>query len=164
MNSAATEKPATSVSGVREKKPRKSESVKDRPKGVEQLSLAIQQNRLDNRTLAAKQITQAREVISAAPLEASKALCIDTLAQTAAILTAITSELSRPGVKVLDDSGNLNPLIGESLFRTQDSMRRTISTLMKLEGKGEAQPGNADGQGAKDIAGLILEVSSHEGQ
>lgn len=158
MPKSTTKKPTSPASSARQKKPRPSESVKDRPKTVAELTLAIQQDRLDNRTLAAKQITQAREVIGAAPLEASKALCIDSLAQTAAILTAITSELSKPGMKVLDESGNLNPLIAESLFRTQDSMRRTISTLMKLEGKGAAPAPPKDQGGEMDLSSLILEA------
>ena len=159
MGKDITKKPAIQVKGTRQKKPRPSESVKDRPKNAAELELAIQQDRLDNRTLAAKQITQAREVIGAAPLEASKALCIDSLAQTAAILTAITSELSKPGTKVLEESGNLNPLIADSLFRTQDSMRRTISVLMKLEEKGGNTAAAPEGEGPKDITTIILEAT-----
>lgn len=158
MAKTTAKQPGTPATDARQKKPRPSRSVKERPTDAAGLTLAIQQDRLDNRTLAAKQVVQAREVIGAAPVEASKALCIDTLAQTAAILTAITSELSKPGVKVLDDSGNLNPLIGESLFRTQDSMRRTISVLMKLEGKGGKTPAS-DEDAAFDMSTLILQAS-----
>ena len=159
----ASRKKNKPAEGILKKRITSSRSVKDRPDTVEELAWAMQQSRLDGRTVAAKHITKAREVISQNPVEASRALCVNSLAQTATILAAISSQLSQPGTKVLEADGSLNPLIGESLLKMQDSMRRTIGTLLKLEGKGSTLPApeaTTDSNG--DIASIILEVGDHE--
>ena len=156
MTAKATEKPARLQISTRNKKPRKSESVKDRPRTVAELSLSIDAGRLDGRTVASRKMTEAREIINADAKGASRALIVDALAQGVAVLTAISCELSRPGAKVLDDSGNLTPII-EALFRSQDNLRRTVSTLIKLDGKGAAASAQ-DGKGGADLADIIIEA------
>ena len=160
MTASTTEKPAAIAPRRREKKPRKSESVKDRPNTIEQLELAIETNRLDGRTLAAKKMVETRAAISADPAAASRVLLVDALAQSTAVLLSITNVLSRPGAKVLDDKGNLTPII-ESLFRSQDNVRRTVSTMMKLDGKGAGTPAQNTTTGG-GIADIIL-ASEAEG-
>ncbi|MCL2122658.1 MAG: hypothetical protein FWH34_01065 [Desulfovibrionaceae bacterium] len=157
MTTITPEKPAPIAPRRRERRPRKSESVKDRPQTIEQLQLAIEAGRLDGRTLAAKKMTEARAVISADPVGASRILLTDALAQSTAVLMSITNVLSRPGVRVLDESGNLTPIV-EALFRSQDNLRRTVSTLMKLDGKGAGTPRPDTGTGGGTIADIILEA------
>jgi hypothetical protein len=136
-------------------------SKKLRPQSAEALALAIQDNRLDNRTRAAQDMIAVRDAIAQAPQEAAKGLVRDTLAANATIMTAVLRELTGPGVKLIGDDGAIHPLIAKTWPELQRATISAARVLASLEREGTGQPPTGR-QGEVDITTLILEAQAHE--
>ncbi len=133
-------------------------SKKLRPQSAESLALAIQDNRLDNRTRAAQDMIALRDAIAQAPQEAAKGLVRDTLAANATIMTAVLRELTGPGVKLIGDDGAIHPLIAKTWPELQRATISAARVLASLEREGTGQPPIDGEQGAMDLSTLILEA------
>lgn len=155
-------KKTLSVGDIGEQKPKRCRSKKLRPQSVESLALAIQNNRLDNRTRAAQDMIALRDAIAQAPQEAAKGLIRDTLAANATIMTAVLRELTGPGVKLIGDDGAVHPLIAKTWPELQRATISAARALASLEREGAGPPPADDKQGSKDLTTLILEVQNDE--
>lgn len=135
-----------------------SQSKKLRPQSAESLALAIQENRLDNRTRAAQDMVTLRNAIAQAPQEAAKGLVRDTLAANATIMTAVLRELTGPGVSIIGEDGAIHPLIAKTWPELQRATISAARVLAALEREGTGQPPTDGSQGEMDISTLILEA------
>lgn len=133
-------------------------SKKLRPQSAEALALAIQDNRLDNRTRAAQDMIAVRDAIASNPQEAAKGLVRDTLAANATIMTAVLRELTGPGVKLVDDDGAIYPLIAKTWPELQRATISAARVLASLERESAGQPPTEGKQGEVDITTLIIEA------
>ena len=133
-------------------------SKKLRPQSAESLALAIQDNRLDNRTRAAQDMIALRDAIASNPQEAAKGLVRDTLAANATIMTAVLRELTAPGVKLVDADGAIHPLIVKTWPELQRATISAARVLAAMERHGGDTPGkDADETGTLDISAIILD-------
>ena len=159
MSTKRTKKGDTQQAVKAGKKPRPSESKKLRPQSSEGLALAIQQNRLDNRTRAAQDMVALRDAIASNPQEAAKGLVRDTLAANATIMTAVLRELTGPGVSIIGADGAIHPLIAKTWPDLQRATLSAARVLASLERDGTGQPATTDDKPSEiDISTLILEA------
>lgn len=137
-------------------------SKKLRPQSAEALTLAIQENRLDNRTRAAQDMVALRDAIVSNPQEAAKAIVRDSLAASATIMSAVLREITGPDASIVDEDGNVHPLIAKIWPDLHRSTLQAAKALAAMEREGNPTPPTPDGEGAKDIATIILEAQAHE--
>ena len=133
-------------------------SKKLRPQSAEVLALAIQDNRLDNRTRAAQDMIAVRDAIASNPQAAAKGLVRDTLAANATIMTAVLRELTGPGVKLVGDDGAIHPLIAKTWPELQRATISAARVLATLERESTGQHVTDGRQGEIDISTLIIEA------
>lgn len=151
-------------------KQKKSCSIKDRPKNVDELVSAIERGQLDNRTNAAKKIVAMRAAIAENPAEVAKGLARDVLAVNSVITASIVKEIAGPGFSVLDEQGQLHPLIARHWPQTQKDILTAAQTLLRFEqAAGDTKPlgkpaapksGECDSEKVLDVSSLVLALNN----
>ena len=135
-----------------------SQRKKLRPQSADSLALAIQENRLDNRTRAAQDMVSLRDAIVSNPQEAAKAIVRDSLAASATIMSAVLREITGPDASIIDEDGNVHPLIAKIWPDLHRSTLQAAKALAAMEREGNPTPPDQDSEGAKDITAIILEA------
>ena len=141
--------------------PKRSRSVKDRPGTVEQLQLAIAEDRLDLRTRESQQLVAIRDAIVENPVAVSKGAVRDILAMNLTISAAIARQLTKPGASLIDADGNINPLVGKHL-EVQKATVAAARILAGMERQGSIPHGSTDDHGPLDVSSIIRDLA--EGQ
>ena len=155
-----TATPANSQHDNGEQRKKRNRSKKLCPQSADALALAIQDNRLDGRTRAAQDMLAVRDVIARNPQEAAKGLVRDTLAANATIMTAVLRELTAPGVKLIDETGAIHPLVVKTWPELQRATIQAARVLAAMERQGGESVSPPDDGGPIDISSVILEAQA----
>lgn len=121
--------------------------------------------KMDMRTSTAKQLVAIREAITRNPAETASGLVRDLLAVNALLMREIVKEVAASDVRVVDDAGEIHPLIGKTWFQLQAGIVQSAKAIIQLEtaakhGTATARPTGETGP--MDISAVILEASSHD--
>lgn len=126
---------------------------------------ALQTIGLDMRTNTARQLLAIREAVAENPLQTASGVMRDLLAVNALLMREIVKEVAASDVRVVDDVGEIHPLIGKTWFALQGSLVQGCKTLMQLEAAtrttGGASKASAD-TGPLDVSAVILEESNRD--
>ena len=144
------------------KKERRNRSKKQRPADVPGLIAAISSNTLDQRTTAARDTLALRDTLAEHPEATVKALIRDALALDGVIMSRIAQEILRPDSVIVDDKGELNPLIIEHWPSIRNGVLKSGRELMRMEPqKPKPKSGDAD-DSAFDLSFILQEEAQRD--
>jgi hypothetical protein len=164
ISTKAPEQPegiASPESRIKMKAVRRNRSKKRRPDTVPGLIAALREDTIDLRTRTAQDVLSMRDSLARAPEPTVKALVRDALAVDGVIMARIAAELVRPDANILDEFGQLHPLITKFWPEIRAGVLKSGKALLDME-KGRT-PATDDRQEEIDLTTLIVAAQAEEG-
>ncbi len=145
------------------KKERRSRAKK-RPDDVPGLIVALREGDLDQRVQAARDALAVRDALAREPRQVAMALVRDALTFDAVVMSRLQTEILRPDLRIVDEAGELNPLISRHWPEIRNGILRGGKALVDLEAKGTPAPASAQGKPGQDsvmdLSALVLAAAT----
>ena len=106
---------------------------RDRQQDIDRAISAIENSKLDGRTVHSKRLLATRRMLADKPVSTALGLVKDTLAVNATIVSCLIQEMGKADFQILDEQGNLNPILAKHWPEAQKAILNGAQSLVRLE-------------------------------